>query len=82
VPGKQRKRSFRSAEGARAAQRSADKIIVMHKGNVREIGSHQELLAQRGIYLEALPVTVQRPGTRRAAAPSGRGRLIALSRAQ
>jgi len=28
----------------------ADKIIVMHKGKVREIGSHQELLAQRGIY--------------------------------
>jgi ATP-binding cassette, subfamily B, multidrug efflux pump len=28
----------------------ADKIIVMHKGNVRETGSHQELLAQRGIY--------------------------------
>jgi ATP-binding cassette subfamily B protein len=28
----------------------ADKIIVMHKGHVREIGSHQELLAQRGIY--------------------------------
>jgi ATP-binding cassette subfamily B protein len=28
----------------------ADKIIVMHKGQVREIGSHQELLAQRGIY--------------------------------
>ena len=28
----------------------ADKIIVMHKGQVREIGSHQELLAHRGIY--------------------------------
>jgi ATP-binding cassette subfamily B protein len=28
----------------------ADKIIVMHKGCVREIGSHQQLLAQRGIY--------------------------------
>jgi ATP-binding cassette, subfamily B, multidrug efflux pump len=28
----------------------ADKIIVMHKGKVRETGSHQELLAQRGIY--------------------------------
>jgi len=28
----------------------ADKIIVMHKGKVREIGSHQELLAERGIY--------------------------------
>jgi ATP-binding cassette subfamily B protein len=28
----------------------ADKIIVMHKGQVREIGSHQQLLTQRGIY--------------------------------
>jgi ATP-binding cassette, subfamily B, multidrug efflux pump len=28
----------------------ADEIIVMHKGQVREMGTHQELLAQRGIY--------------------------------
>jgi ATP-binding cassette, subfamily B, multidrug efflux pump len=28
----------------------ADKIIAMHKGQVREIGTHQELLAHRGIY--------------------------------
>ena len=28
----------------------ADKIMVMHKGQLREMGSHQELLAQRGIY--------------------------------
>ncbi len=28
----------------------ADKIVVMHKGKVREMGSHQQLLAQRGIY--------------------------------
>src|SRR6266446_2287197 len=28
----------------------ADKIIVMHKGKVREMGSHQQLLAQHGIY--------------------------------
>jgi ATP-binding cassette subfamily B protein len=28
----------------------ADKIIVMHKGQVREMGTHQQLLAQRGIY--------------------------------
>jgi len=28
----------------------ADKILVMHKGKLREMGSHQELLAQRGIY--------------------------------
>jgi len=29
---------------------TADKIIVMHKGRVREIGNHQELLAQEGMY--------------------------------
>ena len=28
----------------------ADKIIVLHKGRVREMGSHQQLLANRGIY--------------------------------
>jgi len=28
----------------------ANKIIVMHKGQVREMGTHQQLLAQRGIY--------------------------------
>lgn len=29
---------------------NADKIIVLHKGEIREIGNHQELLAKRGIY--------------------------------
>jgi ATP-binding cassette, subfamily B, multidrug efflux pump len=29
---------------------NADKIIVMHKGEVRETGNHQELLANKGIY--------------------------------
>jgi ATP-binding cassette subfamily B protein len=28
----------------------ADRIFVMHKGELRETGSHQELLARRGIY--------------------------------
>jgi ATP-binding cassette, subfamily B, multidrug efflux pump len=28
----------------------ADKIVVMHKGKVREMGSHQQLLARHGIY--------------------------------
>jgi len=28
----------------------ADRILVMHKGRLRESGSHQELLGQRGIY--------------------------------
>ncbi|MBM3791196.1 MAG: ATP-binding cassette domain-containing protein, partial [Acidobacteria bacterium] len=29
---------------------SADRIIVLHRGRIREMGSHQELLKQRGIY--------------------------------
>ncbi|MGH9660124.1 MAG: ABC transporter ATP-binding protein, partial [Bryobacteraceae bacterium] len=28
----------------------ADRILVMHKGQLREAGTHQELLARRGIY--------------------------------
>lgn len=30
--------------------RSADRIIVLHRGEVRETGTHDELVAQRGIY--------------------------------
>lgn len=29
---------------------NADKILVMHKGELKETGTHQELLAKRGIY--------------------------------
>lgn len=29
---------------------NADKIIVLHKGEIKETGTHQELLAKRGIY--------------------------------
>ena len=29
---------------------SADKIIVMHKGEIKETGNHQELLSKKGIY--------------------------------
>ncbi len=29
---------------------NADKILVMHKGELKEMGTHQELLANRGIY--------------------------------
>jgi ABC-type multidrug transport system fused ATPase/permease subunit len=30
--------------------RNADRIIVLHHGEVREVGSHAELMEQRGIY--------------------------------
>jgi ATP-binding cassette subfamily B multidrug efflux pump len=29
---------------------NADRILVFHKGRLREQGTHQELLAERGIY--------------------------------
>ncbi len=31
---------------------NASKIVVMHKGRVREIGTHQELLDRRGLYFK------------------------------
>jgi ATP-binding cassette subfamily B protein len=42
----------------------ADVILVMHKGVLREFGSHQELLGQRGIYwkLYQLQYKDQEPG--------------------
>jgi len=50
----------------------ADKIIVMHKGQVREMGSHQQLLAQRGIYwkLYQLQYKDQEISVARAPAPA------------
>jgi ATP-binding cassette subfamily B protein len=50
----------------------ADKIIVMHKGQVREMGTHQQLLAQRGIYfkLYQLQYKDQEINVARAASPA------------
>ncbi len=50
----------------------ADKIIVMHKGQVREMGTHQQLLAQRGIYfkLYQLQYKDQELGVARAPSPA------------
>jgi len=36
-----------------------NKILVLHKGRVRESGTHQELLAQRGIYFKLFELQYQ-----------------------
>jgi ATP-binding cassette subfamily B protein len=48
-----------------------DRIIVMHRGRIRECGTHAQLLAQRGIYyrlhqlqfIDRPPTTAPIPGT-------------------
>ena len=37
-----------------------DKILVLHKGQLRESGTHQELLAQRGIYFKLFELQYRR----------------------
>ena len=39
--------------------RNADRIIVMHHGEVREMGSHAELMERRGIYYRLLSASVR-----------------------
>jgi ATP-binding cassette, subfamily B, multidrug efflux pump len=51
----------------------ADKIIVMHKGQVREMGSHQQLLAQRGIYYKLYQLQYKDQEVNLARAPSPAG---------
>jgi ATP-binding cassette subfamily B multidrug efflux pump len=53
----------------------ADKIIVMHKGQLREMGTHQELLANRGIYykLYQLQYKDQEINVARALSPANAG---------
>ena len=53
----------------------ADKIIVMHKGQLREMGTHQELLAHRGIYykLYQLQYKDQEISVARALSPANAG---------
>jgi ATP-binding cassette, subfamily B, multidrug efflux pump len=48
----------------------ADKIIVMHKGQVREMGSHQQLLALRGIYYKLYQLQYKDQEVNVARAPS------------
>jgi ATP-binding cassette, subfamily B, multidrug efflux pump len=48
----------------------ADKIVVMHKGQLREMGTHQELLAQRGIYFKLYQLQYKDQELKVAGAPS------------
>jgi ATP-binding cassette subfamily B protein len=40
--------------------RNADRIIVLHHGEVREVGSHAELIAKRGIYYRLYQLQYER----------------------
>jgi ABC-type multidrug transport system fused ATPase/permease subunit len=45
----------------------SDRIIVLHKGRIREMGTHQELLALRGIYYRLYELQYADEAERRAA---------------
>ena len=47
----------------------ADEILVMHKGQLREMGTHQELLAQRGLYWKLYQLQYKDQETNGLAAP-------------
>jgi len=55
----------------------ADKIIVMHKGQVREMGTHQQLLAQRGIYYKLYQLQYKDQEVSGAPAPAGESTVSA-----
>ena len=60
----------------------ADQIMVLHHGEIREQGTHQELLAQHGLYWKLYklqyadgatpPIPTTQPGEEDAALPAGR----------
>jgi ABC-type multidrug transport system fused ATPase/permease subunit len=54
-----------------------DKILVLHKGQLRESGTHQELLAQRGIYFKLYELNVTAPVPHRTEAVGVDGRAAA-----
>ena len=47
-----------------------DKILVLHKGVLRESGTHQELLAERGIYFKLFELQYKSNGALPQAEPA------------
>jgi len=39
----------------------ADRIVVLHKGRVREIGTHTELIARKGLYFRLYQLQFGKP---------------------
>jgi ATP-binding cassette, subfamily B, multidrug efflux pump len=58
----------------------ADRILVMHKGQLRESGSHQELLSLRGIYWKLYQLQYKDQEIRDAPRPALSDRGVLVSR--
>lgn len=50
--------------------RNADRIIVLHHGEVREVGSHAELMEMRGVYHRLYQLQYEREELKLGAAPA------------
>lgn len=53
-----------------------DKILVLHKGRVRESGTHQELVAARGIYYKLYQLQYQTGGRGKPPTPDDASELV------
>ena len=59
-----------------------DKILVLHKGVLRESGTHQQLLTERGIYYKLFQLQYKNEAATAAARETGeRGATASVPRA-